>query len=51
MTHILHRAANAVMPVAVGGSGVEIFDAEGRRYLDASGGDGRSRASAAAILT
>jgi len=38
MTHILHRAANAVMPVAVSGSGVEIFDAEGRRYLDASGG-------------
>jgi adenosylmethionine-8-amino-7-oxononanoate aminotransferase len=26
------------MPVAVGGSGIEIFDAEGRRYLDASGG-------------
>jgi adenosylmethionine-8-amino-7-oxononanoate aminotransferase len=38
MTHLLHRAANAVMPVAVGGAGVEIFDAEGRRYLDASGG-------------
>jgi adenosylmethionine-8-amino-7-oxononanoate aminotransferase len=38
MTHILHRAANAVMPVAVGGAGVEIVDAEGRRYLDASGG-------------
>ena len=38
MTHILHRAANAVMPVAVGGSGVEIVDADGRRYLDASGG-------------
>ena len=38
MTHILHRSANAVMPVAVGGSGVEIFDAEGRGYLDASGG-------------
>jgi adenosylmethionine-8-amino-7-oxononanoate aminotransferase len=38
MTHILHRAANAVMPVAVGGAGIEIFDAEGRRYLDASGG-------------
>ena len=38
MTHILHRAANAVMPVAVSGSGVEIADAEGRRYLDASGG-------------
>ena len=38
MTHILHRAANAVMPVAVSAAGVEIFDAEGRRYLDASGG-------------
>ena len=38
MTHILHRAANAVMPVAVAGSGVEIVDADGRRYLDASGG-------------
>ena len=38
MTHILHRAANAVMPVAVSGSGVEIVDADGRRYLDASGG-------------
>ena len=38
MTHILHRAANAVMPVAVSGSGVEIVDAQGKRYLDASGG-------------
>ena len=38
MTHILHRAANAVLPVAVSGSGLEIVDAEGRRYLDASGG-------------
>ena len=38
MTHILHRAANAVMPVAVSGSGVEIVDADGKRYLDASGG-------------
>jgi adenosylmethionine-8-amino-7-oxononanoate aminotransferase len=38
MTHILHRAANAVMPIAIAGSGVEIVDAEGRRYLDASGG-------------
>src|SRR5271154_6182277 len=38
MTHILHRAANVVMPVAVSASGVEIVDAEGRRYLDASGG-------------
>jgi adenosylmethionine-8-amino-7-oxononanoate aminotransferase len=38
MTHILHRAANAVMPVAVSGAGIEIVDAQGRRYLDASGG-------------
>jgi adenosylmethionine-8-amino-7-oxononanoate aminotransferase len=38
MTHILHRAANAELPVAVFGSGVEIVDAGGRRYLDASGG-------------
>jgi adenosylmethionine-8-amino-7-oxononanoate aminotransferase len=38
MTHILHRAANAVMPVAVGGKGIELFDREGKRYLDASGG-------------
>jgi adenosylmethionine-8-amino-7-oxononanoate aminotransferase len=38
MTHILHRAANAVMLVAVSGSGVEIVDAEGKRYLNASGG-------------
>jgi adenosylmethionine-8-amino-7-oxononanoate aminotransferase len=33
MTHILHRSANAVYPVAVSGSGLEIVD-----YLDASGG-------------
>ena len=38
MTHLLHRSPNAVMPVAVSGSGVEIVDADGRRYLDASGG-------------
>jgi adenosylmethionine-8-amino-7-oxononanoate aminotransferase len=38
MTHILHRSGNAVLPVAVSGSGVEIVDGEGRRYLDASGG-------------
>jgi adenosylmethionine-8-amino-7-oxononanoate aminotransferase len=38
MTHILHRAANAVMPVAAGGKGIELFDRDGKRYLDASGG-------------
>src|SRR5580658_5355764 len=38
MTHILHRAANSAMPVAVGGRGVELFDDKGTRYIDASGG-------------
>jgi adenosylmethionine-8-amino-7-oxononanoate aminotransferase len=38
MTHILHRMANAVMPVAVGGKGIELFDQNGKRYIDASGG-------------
>jgi adenosylmethionine-8-amino-7-oxononanoate aminotransferase len=38
MTHILHRSANAVMPVAVGGKGIELFDRNGKSYLDASGG-------------
>ena len=38
MTHILHRSPNTAMPVAVSGSGVEIVDAHGQRYLDASGG-------------
>ena len=35
MSHILHRAAKANMPVAVGGRGVELFDADGRTYIDA----------------
>src|ERR1700719_2544637 len=38
MSHILHRAANAAMPVAVGGKGVELFDSDGKSYIDASGG-------------
>jgi adenosylmethionine-8-amino-7-oxononanoate aminotransferase len=38
MTHILHRAANAMMPVAVGGKGIELFDRNGKHYIDASGG-------------
>jgi adenosylmethionine-8-amino-7-oxononanoate aminotransferase len=38
MTHILHRAANGAMPVAVGGRGVELFDRDGKAYIDASGG-------------
>jgi adenosylmethionine-8-amino-7-oxononanoate aminotransferase len=38
MTHLLHRAANVTPPIAVGGEGIEIVDAAGRRYIDASGG-------------
>lgn len=38
MTRLLHRAANVRPPVAVAGAGVELIDAEGRRYVDASGG-------------
>src|SRR5271154_2786293 len=38
MSRILHRAANANMPIAVGGRGVELFDADGKAYIDASGG-------------
>ncbi|UUP18566.1 aspartate aminotransferase family protein [Nitratireductor thuwali] len=38
MTHILHRQIHAPLPVAAGGSGIELFDTEGRAYIDASGG-------------
>lgn len=38
MTHILHRAVHSRMPVAVRGKGIELFDAEGKSYIDASGG-------------
>ncbi|MEQ8966563.1 MAG: aspartate aminotransferase family protein [Azospirillaceae bacterium] len=38
MSHVFHRNARAVPPTAVAGDGVYVVDAEGRRYLDASGG-------------
>ncbi len=38
MTRLLHRAIHSRMPVAVGGRGIELFDAEGKTYIDASGG-------------
>lgn len=38
MTHILHRRANDVMPVAVGGKGIELIGQDGKRYIDACGG-------------
>ena len=38
MTHILHRQLGRTLPVAASGSGCTITDAQGRSYLDASGG-------------
>ncbi|AZO08351.1 MULTISPECIES: aspartate aminotransferase family protein [unclassified Mesorhizobium] len=38
MTHILHRQIHAKLPIASGGKGVELFDTDGRAYIDASGG-------------
>lgn len=38
MTHILHRRAHDVMPIAVAGKGIELIDRDGKRYIDASGG-------------
>jgi hypothetical protein len=38
MTRILPRQIGTDLPLAVGGKGIELFDAEGRSYIDASGG-------------
>jgi adenosylmethionine-8-amino-7-oxononanoate aminotransferase len=38
MTHLLHRQIKGSLPVAVSAQGVELIDATGKRYLDASGG-------------
>ena len=37
-THVLHRHLHHRPPTAVSGRGVWLTDADGRRYLDASGG-------------
>ena len=37
-TKVLHRQLRAGLPVAVAGQGVELIDAAGKRYIDASGG-------------
>lgn len=37
-SHILHRQLRGQYPIAVSGAGCWITDAEGQRYLDASGG-------------
>jgi adenosylmethionine-8-amino-7-oxononanoate aminotransferase len=38
MTRILHRQIHNQYPAAVGGNGIELIDAQGRHYIDASGG-------------
>jgi adenosylmethionine-8-amino-7-oxononanoate aminotransferase len=38
MTHVFHRRLRQTPPVAAGSHGMYIRDAEGREYLDASGG-------------
>ena len=38
MTHILHRQIGGNLPLAAGGTGIEIVDSTGKRYIDASGG-------------
>lgn len=38
MTHVFHRDPRNRYPLAVRGDGAYLVDAEGRRYLDASGG-------------
>ncbi|ESX63767.1 hypothetical protein X759_33560 [Mesorhizobium sp. LSHC420B00] len=38
MSKILHRSIHADLPAAVGGRGIELFDADGKAYIDASGG-------------
>ncbi len=38
MSRILHRQLRGNLPTAVSGSGIRITDADGREYLDASGG-------------
>src|SRR4051812_37233117 len=38
VSRVFHRVLSSSMPVAVRGEGPYIYDSEGRRYLDASGG-------------
>ena len=38
MSHILHRQMRGILPLAVSGRGTRITDAQGKEYIDASGG-------------
>ena len=37
-SNVLHRRLDQRLPTVVSGSGPYLFDSEGRRYIDASGG-------------
>ena len=37
-SRVFHRMPKKELPVAVGGEGIHLVDAAGRRYIDASGG-------------
>src|SRR3954468_8249147 len=36
--HVLQRSTSASLPIAARGDGIYLFDADGRRYVDACGG-------------
>ena len=38
MTRIIHRSLRSKLPTAVAGEGIYLIDAQGKRYIDASGG-------------
>ena len=38
VTHVFHRDPRLKYPVAVRGEGAYLYDRDGKRYLDASGG-------------
>jgi adenosylmethionine-8-amino-7-oxononanoate aminotransferase len=38
LSHVFHRSTRNTLPQVVGGKGIELFDSNGRRYIDACGG-------------
>ena len=38
MTHVFHRSLKSLPPIAVSGTGITLTDAQGKTYIDASGG-------------
>lgn len=48
-SHVFHRHTHMDPPIADRGDGCYLIDTSGKRYLDASGGGRRSRASVTAM--